>query len=62
MGGVGNSQEVFKLATSKCSVKVDTRVRQVHFVAPGENIEAVMQNNAGLGNDKQIDKKDDWGR
>lgn len=29
--GLGNSQEVFKRTTSKCSVKLDTRVRQVRF-------------------------------
>lgn len=29
--GLGNSREVFRLATAKCSVKLEARVRQVHF-------------------------------
>jgi len=33
--GAGTSQEVFQKATSKCKVKLGTRVRQVHCVTPG---------------------------
>jgi predicted NAD/FAD-binding protein len=33
--GAYTSQEVFKRSTTKCSVKLGTRVRQVHCVAPG---------------------------
>merc|ERR1712224_846352 len=35
--GTGNSQEVFKRATEKCAVKLDTRVWQVLPVASEDN-------------------------